>query len=115
MDLGLRQRQHTPSRTGWAIGKQGPNPVADTTGRGADDADCTDPVRSAQWREHCTLYWVPTLDEIKHFPARFGWRMEGVAIDQLTLKRGEETLAQRVVEAITDGTHRWTHHDPVHS
>ena len=62
-----------------------------------------------------TMRIVPTLDEIKHFPARFGWRMEGVAIDQLTLKRGEETLAQRVVEAITDGTHRWTHTDPVRS
>ena len=54
-------------------------------------------------------YWVPALDELKHGAARFGRRVERAAVDQLTLKRGKETLAHCVIVAVTDGTHGWAY------
>ena len=54
-------------------------------------------------------YWVPALNELKNRSTRFGRRMNCAAVQQLTFQCGEETLAQRVVETVTDGTHGWAH------
>ena len=56
-----------------------------------------------------TMRIVPALDELKHRAASFDRRVECAAVEQLTFQRGEETLAQRVVVAITDGTHGRAH------
>ena len=56
-----------------------------------------------------TMRIVPALDELKHCPASLGRRAECAAVQQLALERGEETLAQGVVIAITDRTHGWAH------
>ena len=56
-----------------------------------------------------TMRIVPALDELKHGATRFGRRVERAAVDQLTLKRGKETLTECIVVAVTDGTHGWAH------
>jgi len=49
---------------------------------------------------------VPPLDEVEDRRARLGGRAERRPIEELTLERREETLAQRVVIAVPDRPHR---------
>ncbi len=44
----------------------------------------------------------PALDEGEDRPARLGLGMEAPAVEQLTLRRGEEALARRVVVGVAD-------------
>ena len=52
---------------------------------------------------------VERLDEVEHRQARRVPGPEGAALDQLALERREEALAQGVIVAVTDGTHRQRH------
>ena len=51
---------------------------------------------------------IPTFDELEDRALRFGMRAERRTIDKLALECGEQALAHRVVEAITDRAHRRT-------
>jgi hypothetical protein len=52
---------------------------------------------------------IPALDELEHRHARVGLGVETAAVEQLAFKRSEKALAHRIVEAITDRTHRRPH------
>jgi hypothetical protein len=49
---------------------------------------------------------VQPLDEFEHRPTRLVPHAEAITIQQLTLQRGEEALAQGVVVAVPHGSHR---------
>jgi len=49
---------------------------------------------------------IPALDELEHRHARLDLSAEVAAVEQLAFKGGEKALAHRIVEAITDRTHR---------
>jgi len=49
---------------------------------------------------------VPPLDEFEHGPESFFLRAETVTIQQLTFQGGKETLAEGIVIAVCDGSHR---------
>src|SRR4029453_2743642 len=50
---------------------------------------------------------VPPFDEIKDRQRCFTLVAEPAAIDQLALKRGEETFTHGIVIAVADRSHRW--------
>jgi hypothetical protein len=52
---------------------------------------------------------IPALDELEHRHARVGLGVETAAVEQLAFKRSEKALAHRIVEAISDRTHRRPH------
>src|SRR5262245_50391388 len=52
---------------------------------------------------------VPALDVVEQRAAGVGRRAESLAVQQLTLERREETLAQGIVIRIPDGAHRGPH------
>src|SRR5438552_7766265 len=49
---------------------------------------------------------VPAFDEVEDGQARVGLRAEAFAIEQLTLERREEALAERVVVGVAHRAHR---------
>lgn len=56
-----------------------------------------------------TLGIVPALDEVKDRHPRFGMTAETVPVEKLAFQGGEETLAQDVVIAVADRSHRRSH------
>src|SRR5690349_18852572 len=52
---------------------------------------------------------VPSLDELKDCHARCGLSLADGAVKQFALKRGEKTLAHRVVETVAHRTYRRPH------
>jgi hypothetical protein len=52
---------------------------------------------------------VPALDEVEDGHLGLGLVAEAVAVEELTLERGEEALAERVVVGVADGVHGWAH------
>lgn len=60
----------------------------------------------AEWRR---LGAVPALDELEDRHARFGLGVKTATVEQLAFERGEKAPAHRVVQAITDRTHRGLH------
>src|ERR1700730_13956884 len=52
---------------------------------------------------------IPALDELEHRHARLDLSAEVAAVEQLTFELSEKALAHRIVEAISDLTHRRPH------
>src|SRR4051795_12059631 len=49
---------------------------------------------------------VPAFDECEDCRFRFGQQPEAESVSQLALERGEEALAERIVIAVSDRSHR---------
>src|SRR6266545_5912169 len=52
---------------------------------------------------------VEAFDELEDSHPSFGLGRKLVAVEQLALERREEALAQSIVVAVADGSHRGTH------
>src|SRR3954454_2114177 len=52
---------------------------------------------------------VPAFDECEDCRFRFGEEPEAESVSQLALERGEEALAERIVIAVSDRSHRREH------
>ena len=52
------------------------------------------------------MWVIPAFDELEHRPTRLFLRAEGATVQQFTLQCGEEALAQRIVVAVSNRSHR---------